>query len=162
MAARKRVLDYRRFYWYTSEEGYEAAAAGSPDAAHPFAVSTVPDTGVVPHVANLKIDLENVNAIESEKEMTVSQEGLSQRLSLPASSPADSRLERREGVCFELDQVRQLMLGLGQQLQSASDLFGDNVSGLGMALARLEALEAGFSELLASEAQDQGEFSDDY
>ncbi len=99
---------------------------------------------------------------ETPERTTVSQNEEFRRRFWPESSQRpgspQSPLERFE----MLGQVQQLMLELDRRLRCASDLFGDNVSALGMALARLEALEAGFSELLASEAQDQGEFSDDY
>ncbi len=78
----------------------------------------------------------------------------SQRLSEGGSSrDRCEQCAQREGL------VESQMQGLNRHLSTVLDLFGKSVSEFGMALARLEALEAGFSELLRSEVP-SGSFDD--
>ncbi len=98
---------------------------------------------------------------ETPEKTTVSLDEVYRQPFLPEFSPPSGSPQSQPELCSELAPVRALMRELDQRLRIASDLFGDNVSALGMALARLEALEAGFSELLALEPQDLGDFSDD-
>ncbi len=73
----------------------------------------------------------------------------SQRLSPEGRSewqPEPGPEPERDGEWAKL-----LMHEVDLRLRLATDLFGECVSALGMALARLEALEAGFSERLTLE-----------
>ncbi len=80
-------------------------------------------------------------------------EGESASASSPAQSQGRSPGWPEPGLWQppELADLELLMQELDHRLRLSLELFGDNVSGLGMALARLEALEAGFFELLRSE-----------
>ncbi len=65
---------------------------------------------------------------------------------LPEWQPEPGREPERDGEWAKL-----LMREVDLRLRLATDLFGACVSEFGMALARLEALEAGFSERLTLE-----------
>ncbi len=96
------------------------------------------------------IDRENGNAIE------MSQRDQDEDDGLPSQSPRrlsgwPPELGSGEPSPADRSELGLQMQELSELLRSVSGLYADNVSELGMALARLVALEAGFSELLRSE-----------
>ncbi len=149
LAARKRVLDREVSTWLCSAEGDEAAAAGSPDVALPFAGSMAGGIEMQGFVQMLGRNV--VNGNDKGSPVRAMRPEVPQCLLLwpPARWLLSGWQLSFELVEVSLEVVR-LTLELDAQLQSGLRKSNDRESELGSRLAQSLAVEAAYSELLTS------------